>query len=112
MSQEQNNSSEPKPSSSDKPPAVPLEPVVGLLGPKHTGMRVSAQGLLSRIADGTRIGQGQRFMVGELLKHLEMMAREFYGGNPKIVDEFLQLYALDDCRPNHAISRDGGKEEP
>ena len=28
MSQEQNNCSEPKPSSSDKPPAVPLQPVV------------------------------------------------------------------------------------
>ena len=76
-----------------------------LLGPKHTGMRVSASGLLGRIARGERPNKGTRYMLGELLKHLEQVGREYYAGNVTIVDEFLQCYALDDNRPNSLLDR-------
>ena len=94
---------EPKPTPIAKPPSVPLQPIVGPLGPKHTGMRVSASGLLGRIARGDRLDSGSRFMVSEMLKHLEQMASEYYAGKVTIVDEFLQLYALDDARPNPTL---------
>lgn len=67
-------------------------------GKNHTGMRVSVSGLLGRIAGGERLNKGTRYMIGELLKHLEQVGREYYAGNIAIVDEFLQCYALDDNR--------------
>ena len=92
-------------------PSVPLQPVVGPLGPKHTGMRVSASGLLGRVARGDKLDSGCRFMVAEMLKHLEQMASEYYAGKVTIVDEFLQLYALDDARPNPS-HHDGAASAP
>ncbi len=85
-----------------------------LLGQKHTGMRVSASGLLGRIARGERPNKGTRYMLGELLNHLQQVGREYYAGNVTIVDEFLQCYALDDNRPNasHEPARkEGGNHE-
>lgn len=70
----------------------------GLLSPKHTGMRISAHGVLGRIRDG-RYYTGLNFPCGEILRHLEAMAERFYSGDLKAVDEFLQLYNLDDRRP-------------
>lgn len=70
-----------------------------LLGAKHTGMKVSASGLLSRIRDGWEVESMQRFGAGELLRHLEEMSERFYAGDAKAVDEFLQCYCLDKNRP-------------
>lgn len=70
-----------------------------LLGPDHKGMRVSASGLLGRIRDKWKMEDHQRYVAGELLRHLEELAERFYGGDVKAVDEFLQLYDLDDNRP-------------
>ena len=39
-------------------------------------------------------------MVGEMLKHLQEVGRRFYAGDIKVVDEFLQLYCLDENRPS------------
>jgi hypothetical protein len=83
---------------------VPRTP---LLGPNHTGMRVSASGILTRIARGDRPDAGVRYMVGEMLKHLEQLGRDYYDGKPLIVDEFLQCYCLDDNRPNPTENRTG-----
>lgn len=52
------------------------------LAEKHTGMRIDHSGIL-----------------GELDKHLVWMAERFYAGDIKAVDEFLQLWCLDDNRP-------------
>lgn len=71
----------------------------GFLGPKHTGMKVQAPGLIGRISDGWEVDKGQRYVAGEFLKHLEKMAKRFYAGDAKAVDEFLQLYCLDKLRP-------------
>ena len=70
-----------------------------LLGPKHKGMRISAAGLLGRISRGGKVDKGQRYVLGVMLQHLEATARRFYAGDVKAIDEFLQLYCLDDNRP-------------
>jgi len=70
----------------------------GLLATKHAGMRISAHGVLGRIRDG-RYYKELNFGCGEMLRHLEEMAERFYSGDPKAVDEFLQLYCLDERRP-------------
>jgi hypothetical protein len=70
-----------------------------LLGPKHTQMRVSAPGLLGRIRDGRKVERGHRYMVGQMLIHLEEIGKRYYVGDIKAVDEFLQLYCLDAERP-------------
>ncbi len=70
----------------------------GLLAPKHTGMKISAHGVLGRIRDG-RYYKELNFGCGEMLRHLEEMAARFYSGDAKAVDEFLQLYDLDEQRP-------------
>ena len=90
-------------------PSVRSEP---LLGPNHTGMRVSCSGLLGRIASGGRCAKVERYMLGELLKHLEQVGREYYAGNVKIVDEFLQCYCLDDHRPNMAFNATSQNSSP
>lgn len=63
------------------------------LAPKHQGMRISAAGMLNRV--GGRLQFGAR----EMLKHLEEMADRYYAGDISVVDEFLQLYCLDEKRP-------------
>ena len=72
------------------------------LAEKHTGMRISALGYLQKLMGkrGRCITTEDRFFAGEMSKHLKEMATRFYAGDVKAVDEFLQLYALDDKRPN------------
>lgn len=70
-----------------------------LLAPKHKGMCISAAGLLGRISRGGKVDKGQRYVLGVMLQHLEETAKRFYAGEVKAVDEFLQLYCLDDNRP-------------
>lgn len=69
-----------------------------LLAPEHTGMKISARGVLGRIRDG-RYYKELNFGCGEMLRHLDEMAERFYSGDLKAVDEFLQLYDLADHRP-------------
>jgi hypothetical protein len=86
--------------------AAPDDPLCGyfikrdLLADKHTGARISAGGILGRIREG-RYYKELNFGCGTLLRHLEQMASRFYAGDVKAVDEFLQLYDLDDDRPNN-----------
>jgi hypothetical protein len=70
------------------------------LAEKHTGMRVSVAGLLGRIQDSGKIDNGQRYMIGEMVKNLKLAAENFYQGNISTLDEFFQLYALDENRPS------------
>lgn len=70
-----------------------------MLAPKHTGMKVSAEGMLGRIRDGWAVDESLRYTCGELLDHLKQLGQRFYAGDVKVVDEFLQLYSLDDNRP-------------
>lgn len=71
-----------------------------VLAEKHIGMKISADGMLSRLsAKGSRITNIQRFGLEELNGHLHELASKFYAGDASVVDEFLQLYALDKERP-------------
>ena len=70
-----------------------------VLAEKHKGLRVDHSGILGRIADGCKVRPDQRYILGELDKHLQEMAQRFYSGDIKAVDEFLQLYCLDEHRP-------------
>ena len=56
-----------------------------MLAPKHTGMRISAEGVLGRIRDGNHF-EDLNFACGTLLDHLEEMASRFYAGDVKAVD--------------------------
>lgn len=69
-----------------------------LLAKKHEGMKISADGILGRIRDGRHHKQ-LNYACGVMLCHLEEMASRFYAGDLSAVDEFLQLYCLDDSRP-------------
>jgi hypothetical protein len=69
------------------------------LADKHEGMKIDHSGILGRIARGCKVQPHQRWCLGEMDKHLEEMATRFYAGDIKAVDEFLQLYCLDDNRP-------------
>lgn len=71
-----------------------------LLGPKHTGMRIPVSGILTRIIRGEKLDKGSRYMIEKLLEHLEETGRRFYSSDIKVIDEFLQLYCLDNNRPN------------
>jgi hypothetical protein len=68
------------------------------LAKKHEGMRIDASGLLGRIRDG-KYHHVHQFGCGEMLRHLEAMAEQYYAGNIAFVDEFLQCYCLDNKRP-------------
>lgn len=78
-----------------------------LLAPKHTGMKISAHGVLGRIRDG-RYYKELNFGCGEMLRHLEEMAERFYSGDVQAVDEFLQLYDLTEHRPTPNVEFSGG----
>lgn len=80
-----------------------------LLAPKHTGMRISADGILGRIRDG-RYFRGLNYGCGVLLDHLNQMAARFYAGDIRAVDEFLQLYCLDEHRPETSTDVQEGGE--
>lgn len=62
------------------------------LSKKYTGMRISASGVLNRVKGFLGFG------AKEMLKHLREMATKYYAGDIAAVDEFLQLYCLDDDR--------------
>lgn len=68
------------------------------LAPDHTGMKISAEGILGRIRDG-RYFRELDYGCGVMLGHLQNMAKRFYAGDIKAADEFLQLYDLADDRP-------------
>ena len=72
--------------------------VSDLLAKKHSGAMISAAGILGRIRDGRHYKE-LNYGCGEMLRHLEEMAGRFYAGDVKAVDEFLQLYQLDQDRP-------------
>ncbi len=72
-----------------------------ILAPKHTGMKVSAEGVLGRIKEGWEVNESLRYQCGEMLNHLEELGQRFYAGDIKVVDEFLQLYTLDKYRKNY-----------
>lgn len=63
---------------------------MNLFSEDHKGMKVSASGILRR----NTTDQGVAWARGELLKHMEQAAEEYYKGNITAVDELFQLYCV------------------
>ena len=69
--------------------------------PDRKGMKVSMSGLLTRVAGSinqTVAYPDYSYSITELLKHLQQTGEAFYSGNLEVVDEFFQLYCLDEGR--------------
>lgn len=69
--------------------------------PERTGrgMKVSLEGIITRLPDAPPgIRKGYNGMLAEFLKNIQEMAQRYYDGDTKVVDEFLQLYCLDEER--------------
>ena len=68
----------------------------------RSGMKVSMSGLLLRVAENIDHANIQYpdygYSLRELLKHLQELGKRFYDGDTEVVDEFLQLYCLDENR--------------
>ena len=84
-----------------------LPECVSHLADQHKGMKISARGILGRIRDGKYFAE-LNIGCGEMLRHLEEMAERFYAGDIRVVDEFLQMYCLDEHRPQTAGDLEGG----
>lgn len=71
------------------------------LAETHTGMRVSASGMIKQSCSALRKSgdNGLAWQLEEMLKLLGVVGKEYYAGREDVVDEFLQLYCLDDERP-------------
>ncbi len=72
-----------------------------LLGPKkYEGMRVNLLGALRHGQESLQeTDQGLSFVLGELIEHLTELSKRYYAGDVSVVDEFLQLYYLDNDSP-------------
>lgn len=66
------------------------------LAPDHRGMRVSCSGLLSQVRGGLKSNPELAEMVRQLHGHLNELGKRWYAGDRKVVDEFLQLYVIED----------------
>jgi hypothetical protein len=87
---------------------VNTEPAVQApLAKKHENMRISLNGMLGRIARGATVEDHHRYAIGEFLKHCEELAKRFYSGDMYVIDEFLQLYCLDEHRPTERAAQEG-----
>ncbi|HHA2702405.1 TPA: hypothetical protein ACOEQH_000467 [Stenotrophomonas maltophilia] len=73
------------------PPAQAVD-----LAPDHRGMRVSCSGLLSQVRGGLKSNPELAEMVRQLHGHLNELGKRWYAGDRKVVDEFLQLYVIED----------------
>lgn len=63
------------------------------LAEKHKGMRLNIEGCLRQKPSIIKL------TMSELIKHLNEVSDRFYSGDITVVDEFLQLYCLDEKRP-------------
>lgn len=64
------------------------------------GWRVSASGLLANVRDELKRGPHRAYYkqgLHDLERHLHELAQRFYAGDLHVVDEFLQLYTLDEA---------------
>lgn len=64
----------------------------------HPGERLSLEDLLAQLSDASD-SQLLRLRSSELLSHLQVVSYRYYNGDVAVVDEFLQLYGLDQRRP-------------
>ncbi|MDH1341893.1 hypothetical protein [Ectopseudomonas oleovorans] len=85
--------------------AVPAEPLLAkphpfdLLAADHKGMRVDYSGLIKQSVGALRRGvkePGLAEMLRQLQEHMTELGQRWYSGDTSVVDELLQLYAVED----------------
>jgi hypothetical protein len=76
----------------------------------HDGMRISLDGAIRNAIRAMKNDDtGSAWTLEELQRTLHLVEYQFYKGNIKVVDEFLQLWALDkprsDCKRAHVAAQ-------
>ena len=68
-----------------------------VLAAKHIGMKVNHSGMLAQASKATRRHREDfhAFMLDELCRNLQELGSRYYAGDVKAVDEFLQLYCVE-----------------
>lgn len=81
--------------------------------PRRDGMRLEIRGVLIRLARKLHASgkddEGYNYVLDVFEKHLTTLSVRFYRGDIAAVDEFLQLYNLDQTRedtPNEKLTQD------
>jgi hypothetical protein len=65
-----------------------------VLAAKYAGMKVDYRGMLRRAQCDLRKSPLSKFMLQELESHLTELGERYYSGDVAAVDEFLQLYCV------------------
>lgn len=96
---------------------VPAEPLLAprhpfdLLAADHKGMRVDYSGLLKQAVSALRRGvkePGLAELLRQLQEHMTELGRRWYSGDTAVVDELLQLYAVEDAARDALKKAQGG----
>lgn len=96
---------------------VPVEPLLAkphpfdLLAADHKGMRVDYSGLLKQAVSALRRGvkePGLAEMLRQLQEHMTELGQRWYHGDTAVVDELLQLYAVEDGARDALKKTQGG----
>ena len=72
---------------------------VALLAKKHTGMMVDYTGLIGQARSALKHGERSPAlaeMLNQLARHIKKLGEGWYSGDTAVVDEFLQLYCVED----------------
>lgn len=72
---------------------------VALLAKKHTGMMVDYTGLIGQARSALKHGERSPAlaeMLNQLARHIKELGEGWYSGDTAVVDEFLQLYCVED----------------
>lgn len=78
-------------------PAMPAD-AAPILAPKHTGMMVDYTGLIGQARAALNHGDKAPAMselLRQLAVHMSQLGQRWYAGDAKVVDEFLQLYCIE-----------------
>ncbi|TRO29616.1 hypothetical protein EQ826_01695 [Ectopseudomonas mendocina] len=96
---------------------VPAEPLLAkphpfdLLTADHKGMRVDYSGLLKQSCRALRLGTkelGLAELLSQLHGHMTELGQRWYHGDTAVVDELLQLYAVEDAARDALKKAKGG----
>lgn len=74
-------------------------PPVALLAKKHTGMMVDYMGLIGQARSALKRGERSPALaelLHQLARHIKELGEGWYSGDTAVVDEFLQLYCVED----------------
>lgn len=92
-------------------PLLAPRPPFDLLAADHKGMRVDYSGLLKQSCRALRLGTkelGLAELLSQLHGHMTELGQRWYHGDTAVVDELLQLYAVEDAERDALKKAKGG----